>query len=97
MKTFFKNNLIWIFALVLSIGTMSFKLAEKSNNALSETWYYMPDTTGSEKDHESYTRDPEGFNCTGGGPVWCTISAPEDGNTGYPDLSNVETPTSYKL
>ena len=37
MKTFFKKNLIWMFALVVGIGSMSFKVVEK--NLTSTFWY----------------------------------------------------------
>lgn len=37
MKTFFKKNLIWVFALVVGIGTMSFKVIQKQN--VSEYWF----------------------------------------------------------
>jgi hypothetical protein len=36
MKTFLKKNLLWVFSLVLGIGTMSFKMTESSN-----TWHYQ--------------------------------------------------------
>lgn len=44
MKHYMKNNLIWMFALVLSIGTMSFKLAEKQ--ALQTYWFEVNPSTG---------------------------------------------------
>ncbi len=37
MKTFLKKNLVWAFALILGIGTMSFTLVAKSNQAVY--WY----------------------------------------------------------
>lgn len=37
MKTFLKKNLIWAFALVLGIGTMSFKMLQ--NTLAGSFWY----------------------------------------------------------
>lgn len=37
MKTFIQKNLIAVFAVLLAVGTMSFKMAEK--NAVSTTWF----------------------------------------------------------
>jgi hypothetical protein len=38
MKTFFKTNLIAVFAVLLAVGTMSFKMVEKQRTFTPE-WY----------------------------------------------------------
>lgn len=95
MKTFLKKNLLWVFALIMGLGTMSFKILKNSSNTLSETWYYKYDVMGLQYDASSYERH-YGPNCIGSSSVWCTIEAPEDGDSGVPDLTNVEFPTSFK-
>lgn len=44
MKTFFVKNLIVVFALLLGIGTMSFKVSNKIN---FETYWFEVDSSGS--------------------------------------------------
>lgn len=43
MKTFLKKNLIWVFALVLGIGTMSFTIVKKNTTAY---FWYSVNTDG---------------------------------------------------
>lgn len=41
MKTFVKKNLVAVFALLVGIGTMSFKMVEKNN--ATEYWFEVAD------------------------------------------------------
>lgn len=96
MRNLIKKNLIAVFALLLGIGTMSFKLTEKNMKSLDEQWYYTPEITGAEGSPSSYERAGSHPNCPGNTDVWCLIEAPEFENSGQPDLSNVTEPLSYK-
>ena len=94
MKTFFKKNLIWVFALVLGIGTMSFKIVEKkSDNGASVEWYYTEDVSDFEYDQTKYI-EYDGQSCPGAMSVRCSLTAPREAN-GYPQLSSA-TNITYK-
>lgn len=92
MKTFLKKNLVWVFALVLGIGTMSFKMAEKIEaNELLESgtrrWYYTPNTSEHQTDQNYYIPGDAIPDCLYSTSVNCIVLAPEDGSSGKPDLS----------
>ncbi len=70
MKTFVKKNLIAVFALLMSIGTMSFKMVEKSNQ--DEFWFEVAgDTIGDPMEPQSC---PEGYT----NPCAIVFSSTED-------------------
>lgn len=94
MKTLIKRNLLSVFAVLLALGTMSFKLVSKeAKSATDPVWYYIPNTAGQESDVEQY-RPFNGESCPGSASVICTIQAPDDG--GKPDLGAAHSPT-YKF
>jgi len=93
MKTFLKKNLIWVFTLVLGIGTMSFKIVEKtSNNSTNSQWYYTENVSTFEHEANRYV-EYSGQNCPGEESVRCSITAPD--SSGYPKLSEA-TNITYK-
>lgn len=71
MKTFVMKNLIWVFALVVGIGTMSFKMVEKSNEDVY--WFLVDGDTVTE------TQMAENQVCINQGPA-CAISFSRDTN-----------------
>lgn len=90
MKTFLKKNLIAVFALLLGIATMSFKMAEKTTPS-TQIWYYTETTTDGHNDYQNYVPAEGPYFCLSTSDVRCTIEAPEDStHEGYPDLSDIQ-------
>lgn len=97
MKTLIKRHLIGLFALVLTVATMSFKMVEKStNNSNNDLWYYTLSTDDGYDEEENF--EPAGVHteCTGGSDIWCVIRAPQQPGTNLPDLDNIQEFVSYK-
>jgi hypothetical protein len=99
MKTFFVKNLIVVFALLLGIGTMSFKVS-KMNAGVTENnqnlkWHFIPDVPGGEDDPENYEPGESIPDCPNATSVRCIIIAPEL-SPGVPDLDNAEV-LNYKF
>lgn len=61
MKTFVKKNLIWVFALLVGIGTMSFKLVEKSMGTYQ--WYEVDEDGISILQGSPLGGEPTGEDC----------------------------------
>lgn len=61
MKTFVKKNLIWVFALVVGIGTMSFKVIQKQN--VSEYWFKVENDIVLDDPAPANCEDDEGTVC----------------------------------
>lgn len=80
MKTFFKTNLIWAFALVTGIGTMSFKMTERLNQTL--IWFAVDEEGGIQGQ-----TSPEG--CLGEGEICAVAFDEEDVEEGQPPISHV--------
>ncbi|MCD8540463.1 MAG: hypothetical protein LRY55_12370 [Leadbetterella sp.] len=64
MKTFFKKNLIAVFALLLGIGTMSFQMTER--NLTTSQWYPV-DEYGTIT-NSPLPEEPTGEDCKQGNP-----------------------------
>lgn len=81
MKTFLKKNLVWVFALVLGLTTMSFKVMEKNN----QTVYWFVVSGGNTVTN---TEMAENQTCQNQGPA-CAIAF--NRNTDIPtDLGEAE-------
>ncbi|ADQ17085.1 hypothetical protein Lbys_1366 [Leadbetterella byssophila DSM 17132] len=61
MKTFLVKNLIVVFALLLGIGTMSFKVIQKQN--VSEHWYKVVGGIVLDESPDGNCQDDEGTVC----------------------------------
>ncbi|PLK45782.1 hypothetical protein [Emticicia sp. TH156] len=101
MKTLVKKHLLWGFALLLSVATMSFKLSEKQRMTKSAgtttlRWHFIPNTSGGESVADNY--EPAGSipDCPNSTSVRCIIMAPE-GDPGKPDLSGTVQVLNYKF
>ncbi len=70
MKTFFVKNLIVVFALLLGIGTMSFKMVEKSNEEV--TWFSVD-----YDDQQTIGGQVDPGTCFGSGKI-CAIGFTQD-------------------
>jgi hypothetical protein len=94
MKTLLKKNALFVFALLLALGTMSFTLRpEVPAKSSDPVWYYIPNESGQESNPSQY-RPYDNESCPGSESVLCTIQAPDEG--GLPDLTNSHSPT-YKF
>ena len=79
-----------IIGMVIAIGAAAFtapKASEKVDNQ-NQIWFYMEDTPDNHDNPASYRLGELNDHCQGASEVICTISAPEDGNSGLPDLSS---------
>lgn len=80
MKTFLKKNLIGVFALLVGIGTMSFKIL-----SVDDVWHYTGDDPSEGEFAKSQNwalgEPEEPYNCVSGGNLPCKISVPASNPT----------------
>ena len=85
-----------ILALVIALVFSAFTNTQQSKFE-DPLWYYTEDTVDDHNDATKYEplAGQAGF-CTGGSSVRCVIEAPEDGQSGLPDLNNITSYPSFK-
>lgn len=90
MKTLKSKIGIAVSALLIGAAAMSFSMKENDTNKNVDTvlrWQYTGNTSDNEGDQTAYILAGSMPNCQSHNSVICTIEAPEDGDTGFPDLS----------